>query len=88
MAIEQSKGNPCSYKQAWRTLGATRAEAVGCETKRVDRGSTRMIVTYAREHHGIPRLQDDRGEGLEPFTNRLLPTRDPVIFAMDSDEDK
>jgi hypothetical protein len=31
MAIEQSKGNPYSYKPAWRKLGAARAEAVGGE---------------------------------------------------------
>jgi hypothetical protein len=36
MALEQSKGNPCSYKQAWRTLGAARAEAVGGEAEWVD----------------------------------------------------
>ena len=36
MAIEQSKGNPYSYKPAWRKLGAARAEAVGGEAKWVD----------------------------------------------------
>ena len=52
------------------------------------------LGAYAREHRGIPRLEDDRGEGLEPFVNRLLPAtarardaRDRVRFAEDSDEE-
>ncbi|KAN0082216.1 hypothetical protein V8E54_003514 [Elaphomyces granulatus] len=145
MALEQSKGNPCSYKQAWRTLGAARAEAVGGEAEWVDpyrhgdvesprplpqelqeqvdalraaepepgpdpeswkrqqeEGERRrreearfaqryedereiLLGAYARQHRGIPRLEDDRGEGL-PFINRLLPARDRVRFAEDSDE--
>jgi len=151
MAMEQSEGNPCSYKQAWRALGAARAEAVGGEAKWVDpcrhgdvesppplpqelqeqvdafraaeptpapnwedwkaqretqreeeerqrQESERFwkqyeddrearLGAYAREHHGIPRLQDDRGEGLELFINHLLPARDRVRLAEDSDED-
>ena len=43
------------------------------------------LGAYAREHHGIPRLQDDRGEGLELFINHLLPARDRVRLAEDSD---
>ena len=154
MALEQSRGNPCSYKQAWRTLGAARAEAVGGKAGWVDpcrhgdvesppplpeelqeqvdafkaaepgpapdpeswrrrreeeederrrRESERArflqryedereirLGAYAREHHGIPRLEDDRGEGLAPFINRLLPAtaRDRVRFAEDSDEER
>jgi hypothetical protein len=148
MALEQSKGNPCSYKQAWRTLGAARAEAVGGEAEWVDpcrhgdvesprplpqelqeqvdtfraaepepgpdpgswkrrqeEGERRgreearfaqryedereiLLGAYAREHRGIPRLEDDRGEGLGPFINCLLPARDRVRFAEDSDEER
>jgi hypothetical protein len=154
MALEQSRGNPCSYKQAWRTLGAARAEAVGGKAEWVDpcrHGDVEgppplpqelqeqvdtfkaaepepapdpeswkrrreederdrreraqflqryedereiRLGAYAREHRGIPRLEDDRGEGLEPFVNRLLPAtarardaRDRVRFAEDSDEE-
>ena len=47
-----------------------------------------LLGAYAREHHGIPRLEDDRGEGLGPFINRLLPARDRVRFAEDSDEER
>lgn len=36
MAIEQSGGNPCSYKRARRTPGAARAEAVGGDAKWID----------------------------------------------------
>ena len=48
-----------------------------------DDREVRLGAYYAREHHGIPRLQD----GLEPFTNRLLPARDRVRFVEDYDSD-
>jgi len=47
-----------------------------------------LLGAYPREHHGIPRLEDDRGKGLGSFINRLLPTRDRVRFAEDSDEER
>ena len=137
MTIEQSKGNPCSSKQAWRTLCAARAEAVGSDANWIDpcrmamsralfnhycchencrnrltlsRHQNRGLVQKWRRMSVMGKKVKDSGrstsmivgsslvpmlENITPTASRwpwsltcLLPVRDRVIFAKDSDEDR
>jgi hypothetical protein len=90
-AFRAAEPEPAPDPESWKRQqeeGERRRREEARFAQRYEDGREILLGAYAREHHGIPRLEDDRGEGLGSFINRLLPARDRVRFAEDGDDER